>query len=108
MAWSDVLVAVLLGLAVVVQLGSVLGLLLMPHVYDRLHFLAPATSVAPVLVAGAVVTREALDHQGIIAVLIAVFLFAFQPVLTHATARAARIREHGDWRLQPGEAARRP
>jgi multicomponent Na+:H+ antiporter subunit G len=108
MAWKDALIAVLLGLAVLVQLGSALGLLLMPHVYDRLHFLAPATSLAPVLVAGAVVTREALDHQGVLSVLIALFMLAFQPVLTHATARAARIREHGDWRLRPGEAARNP
>ncbi len=108
MVWKQILVDALLGLAVVVQLGSALGLLLMPHLYDRLHFLGPATTVAPVLVAGAVVTREALDHQGIFAVLVAVFMLAFQPVLTHATARAARIRRHGDWRLRPDEAARRP
>ncbi|HEX9375594.1 MAG TPA: monovalent cation/H(+) antiporter subunit G [Actinomycetota bacterium] len=108
MDWKDVVVGVLLGLAVAVQLGAALGLLLMPHLYDRLHFLGPAGTVAPVLVAAAVVTREALDHQGIFAVLVAAFMLAFQPVLTHATARAARIRRHGDWRVQPGEAARRP
>jgi len=101
-------VGVLLSLAILVQLGSVLGLLLMPHVHDRLHFLSPATSVAPMLVAGAVVTVEALDHQGIFAILVALFMLVFQPILTHATARAARLKEHGDWRLQPGETARRP
>ena len=108
MGWKDGLIAVLLGLAVLVQLGSALGLLLMPNVYDRLHFLSPATSVAPVLVAGAVVTTEALDHQGVLSILIALFMLMLQPVLTHATARAARVREHGDWRLGPDETARTP
>jgi monovalent cation/proton antiporter MnhG/PhaG subunit len=106
--WKEVLVDVLLALTVLLQLVSALGVLAMPHVFDRLHYLAPATSVAPVLLAGAVVATESLDHQGILAVLIAVFFLGFQPVITHATARAARIREHGDWRVRPGERVRRP
>lgn len=107
MAWKGALIDVLLALTVLLQLVSALGLLAMPHLYDRLHYLAPATSVAPVLLAGAVVTTESLDHQGIFAVLIAVFFLVFQPVITHAMARAARIREHGDWRLGAGEKVRR-
>jgi monovalent cation/proton antiporter MnhG/PhaG subunit len=108
MAWKAGLVDVLLALTVLLQLLSAVGLLAMPHLYDRLHYLAPATSVAPVLLAGAVVTTESLDHQGIFAVLIAAFFLVFQPVITHAMARAARIREHGDWRLRAGEKVRRP
>jgi monovalent cation/proton antiporter MnhG/PhaG subunit len=108
MAWQDVLVDVLLGLAVASLVVSALGLLVMPTLYDRLHFLAPATTWAPVFLAGAVVTVEALDHQGILAVLIAVFLLVTQPVLTHATARAARIRERGDWRVARDEKVFRP
>ena len=100
-------VGVLLAVAVVVLLVSALGLLLMPHVFDRVHFLGPATTIAPVLVAAAVVTVEAFDHQGILTVLLALFLAMFGPVLSHATARAARIREHGDWRPGPNEPVRR-
>ena len=98
---------VLLGLAIAVLLVSALGLLLMPHVYDRVHFLGPASTIAPVLVAAAVVAVEAFDHQGIMTVLLALFLAVFGPVLSHATARAARIREHGDWRAGPDEPVRR-
>ena len=68
---TDVVVAVLLGLAGLIQALCVLGVWLMPHVFDRLHFLTPATSVAPWLVAAAIWTREALDHQGIAALLVA-------------------------------------
>jgi multisubunit Na+/H+ antiporter MnhG subunit len=60
-----------------------------------------------VLVAVAVVVVEALDHQGIEAVLLALFLAVSQPVLTHATARAARIRQRGDWRIGDDEHVRR-
>ena len=105
MSW---VVGILLALAIAVQLISALGLLLMPNVYDRVHFLGPASTIAPVLVAAAVVTVEAFDHQGIETVLLAVFLCVFGPVLSHATIRAARIRDHGDWRERPDESVRRP
>ena len=108
MSWKAVLVDSLLVLTVLVTLVSALGLLLMPNLYDRLHYLGPASTVAPVLLAGAVVVTERFDHQGIVALLLAVVLFAFQPVLSHATARAARIRELGDWHLGPDEKAWRP
>jgi multicomponent Na+:H+ antiporter subunit G len=108
MTWKALVIDVLLGVSILIQLTSALGILLMPNLFDRLHYLGPASTVAPVLVAGAVVTREAFDHQGIEAVLLALFLAVFGPVLSHATARAARIREHGDWRVRREEAVRRP
>jgi multicomponent Na+:H+ antiporter subunit G len=105
---KEIFIAVLLSIGVLVQLLSVLGVIFMPNVMDRLHFLAPATSLGPAFIAGAIVTEEALNHQGIFSVLIAVFLLAFGPVLTHATARAARIRQHGDWRIQRDETVQGP
>ena len=107
MTGKQLLIAVLLGAAALIQFLCVLGVWLMPHVYDRLHFLTPATSVAPWLVAGAVWTREAMAHQGIVALLVAVFMLVFQPVLTHATIRAARAHQLGDWRPRPGETVHR-
>ena len=101
-------VDVLLGLTILVQLVSAVGVLAMPNLMDRLHYLGPASTVAPWLLAAAVVVTERFDHQGLVALLLAVFLVVFQPVVTHATARAARIRELGDWRLRPDEKARRP
>ncbi len=101
-------VDVLLALTILVQLVSAVGVLAMPNLMDRMHYLGPASTVAPWLLAGAVVVTERFDHQGIVTLLLAVFLLVFQPVVTHATARAARIRELGDWRVQPDEKVRRP
>ena len=106
MSAKEIVIAVLLGIGVLVQLVSCLGVLFMPNLMDRLHFVSPATSVGPAFVAAAIVIEEALDHQGIFAVMVAGFLLLFGPVMTHATARAARIRQHGDWRVQPDESVR--
>jgi monovalent cation/proton antiporter MnhG/PhaG subunit len=100
---SELVVAALLTMGVLTQLLCCLGVLLMPHLYDRLHFVGPASSLGAALVAAAVVVDKQLAHEGIVAVLIALFTTVFGPVLTHATARAARIREHGDWRPHPEE-----
>jgi monovalent cation/proton antiporter MnhG/PhaG subunit len=108
MDWRDAVVGVLLAATVLLQLVSALGLLLMPNLYDRLHYLGPASTLAPVLLALAVVARESFTHQGVLTILLAAFFLAFQPVLTHATARAARIRERGDWRARDDDAVRRP
>jgi multicomponent Na+:H+ antiporter subunit G len=104
----SILVDVLLGAGVVVQLISVVGVLAMPHVFDRLHYLTPASSLGVPLVAAAVVAREALSHQGISALLVAGFLFLTGPVLTHATARAARMHGGREWQPRPGETVRWP
>ena len=108
MSPKEILIDSLLALAVVVQLACVWGLLAMPHVFDRIHFLTPATSVTPLLVAGAIIARESLNHRGIMSALVAAVLLLFSPVVSHATIRAARIRRHGDWKLQPSERALRP
>ena len=98
MSPKEVLIYSLLALGFVLQVGCVWGLLAMPHVFDRIHFLTPATSVTPLLVAGAVIARESLNHRGIMSALVAAVLLVFSPVVSHATIRAARIREKGDWR----------
>jgi multicomponent Na+:H+ antiporter subunit G len=102
-----VVIGVLLGAGILVQLVSCLGVMVMPNLMDRLHFLTPATSFGPAFIAAAIVVEEVLDHQGIVAMMVAGFLVTFGPVLSHATARAARIRQHGDWRIQPGEKVHR-
>jgi multicomponent Na+:H+ antiporter subunit G len=105
---KEIVIAVLLAAGVLIQLLSVIGVLFMPNLMDRLHFVTPATSLGPAFVAAAIVVEEAFDHQGIFSLLVAAFLLLFGPVLTHATARAARIRRLGDWRVQPNESVRRP
>ncbi|HZY56724.1 MAG TPA: monovalent cation/H(+) antiporter subunit G [Rubrobacteraceae bacterium] len=103
MTLGDILVAVLLILGGGIELVCCLGGLVMRGVYDRLHYTGPA-SFGAVLIAAAVVIREGLLSQiGAKAVLIAVVLLVVSPVLVHATARAARLRERGELQAQPNE-----
>ena len=96
----QIAVDVLLGLAVVVALASALGVALMPDVYQKLHYVTPLATVAPVLVALAI-----LVHSGWTAVaaqtwLTVIFVVMAGPVVSHATIRAAKIRADGDWRIR--------
>ena len=101
---TDVLVWSLVVLGSVVQVLCVLGVLLARNPYDRLHFTGPASTVAPVAFALAVIVDEGpVTQAGVKSVLTALALVVLNGVLVHATARAARIREHGTWRLLPEE-----
>jgi multicomponent Na+:H+ antiporter subunit G len=101
--FGDVAVAVLLAIGVASALMGSLGLLASWNPYDQLHFTGPATVIGPVAIAAAVLVEEPLSSAGIKAVLIAVIMLATGPILLHATARAARIRERGRWVLLPEE-----
>jgi multicomponent Na+:H+ antiporter subunit G len=97
----DVVAYLLLGLAVLVVAGASLGILLMRDAYQKLHFVTPAALVAPVLVTLAVLVRNGLDENTGETCLALVFLVIAGPYLSHATMRAIRVREKGDWR--PGK-----
>ena len=103
MSPTELAVAALLTLGVAVTWLSCLGVLLMRDPYDRLHYTAPASVLAPVPIAAAVVVTEGLSAAGIKALLVAFVLVATNPVLGHATARAARIRERGQWTITDAE-----
>jgi multicomponent Na+:H+ antiporter subunit G len=94
----DIGADVLLGLAVLIVAGAALGVLLMPDAYQKLHFVTPAALVAPVLVALAVLVQSGLDENTGETCLAVVFLVVAGPYLSHATIRALRVRERGDWR----------
>ena len=89
---------VLLGLAVVVVFGAALGMLLMRDAYQKLHFVTPAALVAPVLVALAVLVQMGLTENTGETCLALLFMVIAGPYLSHATMRAIRVREKGDWR----------
>ena len=94
----DVVADVLLGLAVVTVASSSLGVLLMRDAYQKLHFVTPAALVAPVLVALAVLVRMGLYENTGETCLALFFMVIAGPYLSHATMRAIRVREKGDWR----------
>ena len=99
----DVCADVLLGLAVAIVLGASLGVLLMRDAYQKLHFVTPAALVAPILVALAVLVQAGLDENTGETCVALLFLAVAGPYLSHATMRAIRVREKGDWR--PGQGA---
>ena len=92
---SAVVVAALLIVGVAVELLCCLGVLVMRGPYARLHYTAPA-GVGALLLAIAVLVRQGFSLIGDQALLLAVFVLVSAPVLSHVTARAARIRELGD------------
>ena len=94
----EVITDVLLVLAVLTVAASSLGVVRMRTPYARLHYVTPAAVVAPVLVALAVFVTEGLNVYTGGAVLALVFVIGASPFLSHATIRAMRVREHGDWR----------
>jgi monovalent cation/proton antiporter MnhG/PhaG subunit len=101
---SDVLVWILLIVGVAAQLAAVIGMLVAADVYDRLHFTGPAAIFGPSCFPLAVVIDEGpLSQAGLKSILVALVLLASSPVLVHATARAAYVREHGSLGPLSGE-----
>jgi multicomponent Na+:H+ antiporter subunit G len=94
-------IAVLLGVAVAAVLLTSCGVLLSRNVYQRLHYLAPASTIGVVCVAAAILIHDGFSQSGVKAVIAASILFVMNPILTHATARAARVNERGHWEPDP-------
>ena len=97
MSKTQILIDVLLGIGVFSAVLSSLALLVMKDLYERLHYLSPPATISIICFAAAVIADKHLSQAGIKALLIMVVLLAMNAVLTHATARAARIRQFGRW-----------
>jgi multisubunit Na+/H+ antiporter MnhG subunit len=93
---KPVSVDILLALAVLTEVVCVVGILCSATVYDRIHFSGATTTVAPFLVLAAVAVEQGIFDPTWNAVFDAVVLFFLNSVLSHATARVARLREHRD------------
>jgi multicomponent Na+:H+ antiporter subunit G len=90
---THVIAGILLFAGVGVALLCCIALPLLRGPFNKLHLVGPASTIAPVLIAAAVVVEDGWAITSIKAVLVAVILLAVSPILTHATARAARRRE---------------
>lgn len=100
---ANVVAWALMAVAVAAVALSCVGTLVMRSVPDKLHYTAPASLVAPVALAVAALLQDGLD-LGTLKLCVAAALLAYAaPLVTHATARAARIRDHGRWELRPEE-----
>ena len=82
---------------------SFYGLLLAGDVNDQIHYLAPGTLIGSVAIAFAVLLHEGFSQVGVKAILIMILLIISNPVLSHATARAVRVRKQHQLRPTVGE-----
>ncbi|HEX9107359.1 MAG TPA: monovalent cation/H(+) antiporter subunit G [Longimicrobiales bacterium] len=90
-------VDLLVGAAVLLTLASALGLAVMRDAYQRLHYIAPPATLSSALLTAALLLGEPQKQAGVKAFLVTALLTLMNGVVTHATARAARIRRHGRW-----------
>ena len=96
MSAAEMVVLVLLALAFVVEALCCAGLFAMRNPFDRLHAVAPANILPPLLVAIAVLVQTGFSQATIKAILIAAAVILTSAIVTHAIARAARLRETGE------------
>jgi multisubunit Na+/H+ antiporter MnhG subunit len=79
--------------AVALNLLSAIGAMVMRDAYQRLHYLAPPSSLAPLLLTIALFLGEPDKLVGFKMLMLLAVVNAINGVVTHATARAARIRD---------------
>jgi multisubunit Na+/H+ antiporter MnhG subunit len=91
----EVIVDVLLALAACTVLASSVGILVMRDVFQKLHYVTPAAIVAPLLTGLAILVQSGFTENSAQTWLALVFVMIGGPYLSHATIRAARIRETG-------------
>ena len=90
-------VDVLLVLACGLTLIGAAAVWRMRDPYQRLHYLALPCGLAAPLIVLAVLIHDPQKIAAAKVALAALVLFALNSVVTHATARAVWVREHGCW-----------
>lgn len=95
--------AVLLTGGVGITLLCCIGVLALNDAFDRLHFITSANTLSSALIALAVAVGKPLSNTTLKTILLLVLMIISGPILSHATARAVRIRRHGEWRIFPEE-----
>ncbi len=99
----DIAVAVMLGISVLLTAICCSALLMFGNLFERLHYLSSVTTISTFALLIAVVIKEGAGQASTKAVLVFLVLLLVNAVLSHATARAARVREFGQWTPTPGE-----
>lgn len=103
MSSASIAVASALAVGIFTALLCCVGIAVMKNCYERLHFMAPVSTISAAAVLIAVVIQEGWGQAVIKMSLIVLALFLTNAVLAHATARAARVRELGQWQPAEGE-----
>ena len=73
------------------------GIVLMPTIYSKLHFLSLASAVGVSSIVLAILISEGFNQAGIKSILLGAILLISNSLLSHATGRAGRIRTFDNW-----------
>lgn len=92
---SDLLVDVFLTIGVLAQFISSLGVAVFRSVFDRLHFVGAGSTIGPLFIGAAVLTRYTTSAGGIATMVVMAVLALFYPTLVVAAGRAARRIDFG-------------
>lgn len=86
----------LVAFGTLVVLLSVAGLFAMRDPIDKLHYVGPAATLAPIAIALAIVVEDGFTSQaGLKSLVVALAIVAASPFVTYATLRAIQTRETG-------------
>lgn len=104
MSAAQLAAQVLLWAGVTAELVCCAGVWWLRDVFARIHYAAAATSAGPVLIGASVAVTGAGSLSGTVeAVTATAVLLLVNPLVTHATGRAARRLLHGDIGPDPEE-----
>jgi multisubunit Na+/H+ antiporter MnhG subunit len=99
-AAHPIITGTLLGLAVALAVLCCIGTAVMRDPLQRLHYSAPVVSLSFLLVAIAVWLEEHDPQARVKVILIGGVMFVMNAVLTHATAKAIRMKRTGHWEVR--------
>lgn len=89
----EIATSILLAAAILTQWICCLGLCVMRNAFDKLHAIAPAGILPPLLIAVALFLKTGWSLFAAKALFVAVVLIVAQAVIVHAIARAAHVHE---------------
>lgn len=103
MKTADIVVAGFLSVMVLTTFISCCALILFQDKYQRMHYLSVVTTISTLSLLVAVAIKEGWGQATLKTILSFIVLLLVNAVVTHATARAARVREYGNWLPGPEE-----
>jgi len=92
-----VTVDVLLGITALGTLFTAVAIWVVRDFYERLHYMSIPATVSIAALAAAVLVLKGFSAPSAKTVLTVAIVIVMNPILTHATARAARVHEKGQW-----------
>ena len=97
------ILAILLGIGALTGLEAGIGVLVMRDPFQKLHYIAIPAGLSAIAITIAVIVQEGIGQAALKAILTTLVLMGMNGVVTHATARAARIRKLGRLPAEPEE-----